>query len=115
MSLRGTESPGGAGNYQSQDQWKNWKGTVPYHGEIFVNPETGVVARLVTVADLKGSDPVRMESQRIDYGPEKVGDKTLVVPVQTLIDTVEQPYPDSPQGRFIVRHTLFAADYKDYK
>jgi hypothetical protein len=115
MSMRGTETAGGAGNYQSQDQWKPWKGTVPYHGEIFVNPETGVVVRLVTVADLKGSDSVRAESQRIDYGPEKVGDKTLVVPVQTLIDTVEQPYPDQPTGRFIMRHTLFAADYKDYK
>jgi hypothetical protein len=115
MSMRGTETPGGAGNYQSQDQWKNWKATVPYHGEIFVNPETGVVVRLVTRADLKGSDPVRMESQRIDYGPAKVGDKTLVLPVQTLIDTVEQPYPDDPTARFIMRHTLFAADYKDYK
>jgi hypothetical protein len=39
----------------------------------------------------------------------------LVVPVQALIDTLEQPYPDNPQGRFIMRHTLFAADYKDYK
>ena len=115
MSMRGTETPGGAGNYQSQDSWKNWKATVPYHGQIFVNPETGVVGRLIIQADLKGSDPVRVESQRIDYGPEKVGDKTLVVPVQTLIDTVEQPYPDDVQARFIMRHTLFAADYKDYK
>lgn len=115
ISLRGTESPGGAGNYQSQDQWKHWKTTAPYHGEIYINPDTGVVMRLVVQAELKGSDPVRVENQRIDYGPEKVGDKSLVVPVQVLIDTLEQPYPDSPTGRFIMRHTLFISDYKDYK
>ena len=43
--------------------------------------------RLVVQADLKGSDPVRVENQRIDYGPEKAGDKSLVVPVQVPIDT----------------------------
>jgi hypothetical protein len=115
MSLRGTESPGGAGNYQSQDQWKHWKTTAPYHGEIYINPDTGVVMRLVVQAELKGSDPVRVENQRIDYGPEKVGDKSLVVPVQVLIDTLEQPYPDSQTGRFIMRHTLFIRDYKGYR
>ena len=115
MSMRGTETAGGAGNYQSQDQWKHWKSTAAYHGEIYLSPDTGVVMRLIVQADLKGSDPVRMETHRIDYGPERVGDKTLVVPVQTLIDTVEQPYPDSPTGRFIMRRTLFAEDYKNYK
>lgn len=106
---------GGAGNYQTYENWKVWKAKVPYHGEIFVDPNTGAVVRLITEADLKGSDPVRVETQRIDYGPQTVGGKTLIVPVRTIIDTLEKPFPNSPQGRFIFRHTLFTEDYKDYK
>ena len=68
-------------------EWENWKATVPYHGEIGINPDTGAVMRLVVQADLKGSDPVRVENQRIDYGPENAGDRSPVVPVQVLIDT----------------------------
>ncbi|MFZ0393201.1 MAG: hypothetical protein WCF17_02175 [Terracidiphilus sp.] len=115
MTLRGTETAGGAGNYQTATSWRIWKAKVPYHGEIFVDPNTGEVVRLITEAELKGSDPVRVETQRIDYGPQTVGGKTLVLPVRTIIDTMEQPYPDDPQGRFIFRHTLLTEDYKDYK
>lgn len=115
MTMRGTETAGGAGNYVNIDKWKPWKGTVPYHGEIFVDPSTGAVVRLVTQANLKGSDPVRAEARRIDYGEQKVGDLTVMVPVSTEIDTLEQPYPNQPSGRFIMRHTLFMDQYTDYK
>ena len=115
MQLRGTAAGGEAGNYASNTSWKIWKAKVPYRGEIFVDPNTGVVVRLITEAELKGSDPVRTEIQRIDYGPQTVGGKTIVVPVRTIVDTMEQPYPNDPQGRLIFRHTLFTEDYKDYK
>jgi hypothetical protein len=115
IALRGQERAGGAGNYQSNANWKNWKATVPYHGEIFIDPNTGVVVRLITEADLKGSDPVRLETQRIDYGEQTVGGKPVVVPVRTIINTTEQPFPDDPRGRMIFRHTLFTEDYKNYQ
>ncbi len=115
MQLRGTAAGGEAGNYASNTSWKIWKAKVPYRGEIFVDPNTGEVVRLITEAELKGSDPVRTEIQRIDYGPQTVGGKTIVVPVRTIVDTMEQPYPNDPQGRLIFRHTLFTEDYKDYK
>jgi len=38
-----------------------------------------------------------------------------VVPGFVTIDTIEEPYPDSPQGRTILRHTLFTETYADYK
>ncbi len=115
ITLRGTETPGGAGNYATSQDWKNWKATVPYHGEIFLDPSSGVVVRLITEADLKGSDPVRVETQRIDYGDQTVGGKTVTVPVRTIIDTTEQPFPDDPRGRMVFRHTLFTTDYQGYK
>ena len=70
MSLRGTESAGGAGNYQSAANWKNFKSTQPYHGEIFIDPDTGVVYSLITEVDFKNSEPVRVENRRINFGSE---------------------------------------------
>jgi len=106
---------GGSGNYQTYENWKPWKAKVPYHGEIFIDPNTGVVVRLITEADLKGSDPVRVDTQRIDYGPQTVGGKPLIVPVRNIIDTMEKPFPNRPEGRFVFRHTLFTEDYKNYQ
>lgn len=82
---------------------------------MYIDPDTGIIYRLITEVEFKGSDPVKMENQRIDYGTETVDGKKLVVPAFVTIDTVAKPYPDSPQGRFIIRHTLFTETYSDYK
>lgn len=94
--------------------WKPVKATVPYHGEFAVDPSSGVVVRLTTVAEFK-SGWVRQENQRIDYAEQKVGDKSLVLPVRSIVDTVEQPFGDTESKDPSVRHTLFTAAYKDLK
>ena len=115
MTLRGQETGGGAGNYQTSANWKNFKSAEPYRGEIFVDPETGVVHRLITQVQFKGSDPVKVENQRIDYSMETIGEKKVGVPGFVTVDTTVQPFPDSQQGRFILRHTLFTLNYAGYK
>jgi hypothetical protein len=117
LTMRGTgqQAGSGPGNYQSNTNWKNYKATVPYHGEIFVDPDTGIVVRLITEAEFKSSELVRQEDRRIDYGPETVGGKTLVLPVKEFINTLALPDGDTPQGRLNLRHTLFTADYKNYQ
>ena len=103
------------GNFQTSTDWKNFKATPPYHGEVFVDPDTGIVVRLITEADLKTSDLVHQEDERIDYGPVKVGEKMLVLPVKTFINTEVVPNGDSGGGKFTLRHTLFTSEYKGYK
>jgi hypothetical protein len=95
--------------------WRGYKGTVPYHGELFVDPTTGVVVRMVTVAEFKSSDLVQLENQRIDYSPVEVGGKTLVLPFKAFINTEEVPNGYGGYGKHPNRHTLFSIDYKDYK
>jgi hypothetical protein len=112
---QGNMNPQAKGNLQTNTDWKNYKATVPYHGEIFVDPDTGVVVRLVTQADFKSSDIVHQEDQRIDYGPVKVGDKTLLLPVKTVVNTEVVANGDSSAGKYSTRRTLFTAEYKDYK
>lgn len=119
----GTGMPGGSagagggakGNLQTNTDWSShFKSTVPYHGEIFINPESGIVVRLITIAEFKNSDMVHQEDQRIDYGPLTIEGKDIVVPVETFINTEVVPNGDSGAKGYSTRRTLFTAKYKDY-
>jgi hypothetical protein len=114
FSSASTGGGGAKGNLQTTTSWSFYKATVPYHGEIFINPETGIVVRLITQAEFKSSDVVHQEDQRIDYGPEQVGDKMLVVPERAVINTEDVPSGDSGAANFSLRHTMFTAEYKDF-
>jgi len=102
------------GNLQTNTNWKNYKATVPYHGELFINPETGIVVRLVSQADFKSSEVVHQEDTRIDYDPITVGDQTLVLPAKVFVNTEIVPNGEDSAGKFTLRHTLFYTEYKNY-
>lgn len=110
-------SGGASGNFQTNTSYDiHYKASVPYHGEFFVDPDTGIVVRMITQPELKQSDVVHQVDERIDYGPATVAGKTIVVPVKTIIDTEVVPNGDSGSaGRFSIRRTLFTSEYKDYQ
>lgn len=121
----GSGAPGGAagsgggarGNFQTNTTYDvHFKNSVPYHGELFIDSDSGAVVRMITEAELKPSDVVHQIDERIDYAPVTAGGKTLVVPVRTIINTEVVPNGDSGSaGRYSVRRTLFTAEYKDYQ
>jgi hypothetical protein len=118
--IGGAEAAGGgaggvAGNFQTNTNWHNYKAGVPYHGELFINPDTGIVVRMITEAELKPSEVVHQVDTRIDYGPVKVGARMLVVPVRTVINTEVVPGGDSGASGYSTRRTLFTSEYKDYQ
>jgi hypothetical protein len=107
---------GAKGNFQTTTSWHPYKANVPYHGEFFIDPDTGIVVRMITMAELKQSEVVHQEDTRIDYAPVSVGSQALVVPVKTVINTEVVPNGDSGSaGRFSTRRTLFTSEYKDYQ
>jgi hypothetical protein len=114
-SLNGGTGGGASGNFQTNNSFKPYKTTVPYHGEIFIDPDTGIVVRLITQADFKNTDVVHQEDQRIDFAPTTVGGKTLVLPIKSVIYTEAVPNGDAGSGKFMLRHTIFTSEYKDYK
>jgi hypothetical protein len=85
-----------------------------YHGELFVDPETGIIVRLITKADLKNTDPVQQEDIRVDYGPVEIAGKQYIVPVNSSILTEVAPYGDS-YVKYSTRRTLFDVTYQNYK
>jgi len=109
-------SGGASGNFQTATSWPPFKASVPYHGELFIDPDTGVVVRMNTVADLKQTDIVHQVDTRIDYLPMSVDGKSLVLPANTYVNTEVVPNGDSGSaGKYSVRRTLFTSEYKNYQ
>jgi hypothetical protein len=122
MTFSGGSSAGTLGSYTPKGNMQtnttydqHFNATVPYHGEIFVDPDTGIVVRLVLQAEFKTSDNVQQEDQRIDYGPVKVDAKAMILPIKLVINTEVVPNGDSGSAKFTTRRTLFTSEYKDYQ
>jgi hypothetical protein len=121
----GAGAPGGAqgsgggakGNFQTVTNWNNLykKDAVPYHGELFVDPDTGIVVRLVVSTEEKNSDMVHQDDERIDYAPVTVDGKPLVLPVRAVTITEVVPNGEAGAGGFSTRTTLFTSEFKNYQ
>jgi hypothetical protein len=103
------------GNIQSLTSWKQFKKVVPYHGELFIDPDAGTVQRVITYADLKPTDFVHQEAMRIDYDEVVVDGKPYILPVDSFTINEVVPNGDSNQAAYSVRHTLFIVDYQNYR
>ncbi|HEX7729665.1 MAG TPA: hypothetical protein VF392_11560 [Terracidiphilus sp.] len=113
-SVSGLNGGGVKGDMRQSTEWHNYKSTVPYHGLIFINPESGIVVRLVTQAEFSTSDNVRQQDERIDYAPVRVDNRTLVLPVRTIVQSEVQPQGDSGVGGHATRRTYFTSEFKNY-
>jgi hypothetical protein len=107
---------GGAnGNFQTATQWHDYKAIIGYHGEIYIDAESGIVVRMTTKGEFRSGDVVHEELRRVDYAPVSVSGKQLIVPMRTIIDTEVVPNGDSGvAGAYSERRTLFTSEYKDY-
>ncbi|HET7103004.1 MAG TPA: hypothetical protein VFI20_02855 [Terracidiphilus sp.] len=115
-ALGGGGTGGGVtGNFQTTTQWNSFKATPPYHGRIYVMPQSGIVLRLIVENEFKPTDFVHRLDTRIDYAPVKLGETVVVAPVKTIINTQVVPKGDSGAGSYTVRNTLFISEYKGYR
>ncbi len=112
FAISGTDG----GNFQTNTVWHLYKkDSVPYHGEIFIDPGSGVVVRLITQTEEKNSDEVHQDDERIDYGPITVDGKSLILPVRSVVITDVVPNGESGVGGITDRNTLFISEYKNYQ
>lgn len=103
------------GNLQTVSNWKNFKANAGYRGELFIDPDSGIVVRTITEADFKPSDFVHYEKIRTDYASMTIGGKTLVVPVRSFDLAEIVPNGDSFAAHYSVRHQMITEDIKDYQ
>jgi len=103
-----------SGNYQTNTEWHEFSTTAPYRGEFFLDPDTGIVVRMIVESELKSTDVVHEVDTRVDYGPVKVGATALLVPLKTFVNTVVVPGGESGSGSYSTRTTLFTSEFTDY-
>jgi hypothetical protein len=113
-SVSGLNGGGVKGDMQSRTEWHDYKSTVPYHGLIFINPETGIVVRLITQAEFSSSESVRQLDERIDYAPVRIGNRIMVLPGKTIVQSEVLPQGDSGAGGHATRRTYFTSVFQNY-
>lgn len=58
-----------------------------YHGELFVNPRDGSMARITVEADLKEGDPMKTSAIAVEYGRVEIGGRPFVCPIRSVAIT----------------------------
>ncbi len=61
-----------------------FKKSVPFHGEIAVDPSTGAILRLTTQADLEWRLPLERSDVMVEYRPVVKGTRTFVCPLRSV-------------------------------
>jgi hypothetical protein len=106
---------GATGNFQTTTEWHEFKSTTPYHGRLFIDPDTGIVLRMIIEAELKPSDVVHELDTRIDFAAVKTARGAIMAPARTVINSVVVPNGESGAGGYSTRCTLFTSEYSDYR
>ena len=106
---------GTGANLQYNTDWKDFKSVAAYHGELFIEPDTGVIVRVITQAELKPTDFVHQEDMRIDYGQVLIDGQPRILPVESFTLNEVVPNGDNYAARYSIRHTLFHVVYTNYE
>ena len=116
--IAGPSATGGGGvtgNFQTHTEWHDFKTTAPYHGRLFIDPETGVVVRMIVEAEIKPGEVVHELDTRVDYAPVKLAQGTFMLPVKSVINSVVVPNGESGAGGYSTRCTLLSSQYSEYR
>ena len=86
-----------------------------YLGQIFIEPESGIVLRTITQASFKPDSIFHSEMIRTDYAQLTVEGKRLVVPVRRFKITEFVPGDRQTAKKDAVRHNFVIEDFKDFQ
>jgi hypothetical protein len=103
------------GNLTTVSNWKPFDTKAGYHGELFVDPDSGVIVRTIVEAEFKPTNFVHYEDIRVDYAPMPVGRSSLYVPVRSFTIAEVVPNGDSFASQYAVRHQFITQDFKDFE
>ncbi len=65
-----------------------------YHGELFVDPDSGAVLRITLQADLQSAYPMLRADTMVEYGPVEIGNKTYICPLHSV--SIAKAYTGGP-------------------
>ena len=91
-----------------------FESTPGYHGELFVDPATGEVVRVILQTDMKPEELVVSEETRLDFGEASVGGAAYILPLREVTLRTVVPFGDSFQVA-IKQRTLLNAEFANYR
>jgi hypothetical protein len=107
-------TPLGNGNTSYVADWNPFKAKAGYDGEIFLDPDSGIILRTILQAKFKSSAFVHYENVRVDYGSIKIGGGYVYVPVTSFTIAEVVPNGDSTVSHYGIRHQYVIQDNKDF-
>jgi hypothetical protein len=103
------------GNLTTVSNWEAFKTKSGYHGELFIDPDSGTIVRTIVEAEFKPSDFVHYEDIRVDYASMPIGGRSLYVPVRSFTIAEVVPNGDSFATQYAIRHQFVTQDFKDFQ
>jgi len=108
-------SGGHIGPSQTIIDWKPFKTTVGYHGQVYVEPNSGYVLRLIVRIDPKTTDFIHEETTRIDYATQMLDGKPYLLP-RTLVTLNNVVITGEGGGQTYTEvRAILASEYSNYK
>lgn len=77
-----------------------------YHGEIAVDPATGVIRRLTLEAEMKADDPVVKADIMVEYGTVEIGGQAYTCPLRSVSSSRAQSVQVDTNFHFALAHQL---------
>ncbi len=102
------------------DPRKEFRQLVGYHGEIAVDPATGVIRRITAQADFKPSDPLSKADILVEYAPVDIGGYTYTCPTKSIavsravLDTTSDSVGSESSGAVLWQTFLNDVQFQDY-
>lgn len=96
-------------NFSSSDSDPIFDGRPAYEGEIYIDPENGVVLRITVQSLLEKLSPLRRAGLAIEYGPVEIGGHTYICPIRSVADVTVR----TAMGRTL-RH-INLVEFKGYR
>jgi hypothetical protein len=98
-------------HFESNDQFPgankindSYRGTPSYHGNIYIDPNTGAILRMTLDVELNPSEPITRDASSIDYGSVEIGGKKFICPVRSVAISLTRAYLKDQAGIRTILH-----------
>ena len=102
-------------NLEEENQDLSFRDHPAYHGEVILNPESGIIRRITIEADLDPDAPVVASQLAVQYGDVDIGGRSYVCPVRSIAIIASRNLALARiDGHGIQRH-VNEIQYRDYR
>ncbi|HLY43239.1 MAG TPA: hypothetical protein VKR52_18655 [Terracidiphilus sp.] len=94
--------------------WMQFRERPAYHGDLYIDPQTGLVERITLQADLNEGDPVSANRFVVQYGRVEIAGKNYVCPLSGIAIAVIDPMPMQSTDREPLERYLNEVTFSNY-